>query len=131
MTALSRSMLPSTLRSASRLCGGRRSASCDMATLLAAAKKRARPLQGLTRFSNALAVRLLLFGGFHDEDFYLGLNLVTQIQFHRVQSQLLDRPLQADHFRLDMEVLRLERLGDFRSADRAVQMPFLGGGSIN
>ena len=53
MTALSRSMVPRTLRSASRLCGGSRSgpgASADMATSCRSAGRRGGPPRTDTKF---------------------------------------------------------------------------------
>src|ERR1700730_70643 len=90
MTSLSRIMLPSTPRSASRLKGGKRS--------------------GLPCSAMLLLLRLLQR---HHHDLDVGFDLVADGQVNLVEAAQFDRPFELDHFRLDLEVFALERLGDF------------------
>ena len=54
-------------------------------------------------------------------------SVVAQVQIDFVKGAFLDEAFQAHHFRLDLEVLALERSRDFRRAHRTVQVAFLVG----
>src|SRR5690349_10590415 len=131
MTPLSRSMLPSTQRSASRLCGGRRSTppwSDGMAYSLCkggTGPPAAAPATSCAGAAPGSGPTLFLFLLPNDEDLDLPLDVVAEVKLDGVQSRLLDRPFQADHVRLDLQVLLLQRLGDLGGADGAVQVALL------
>src|ERR1700730_3835905 len=114
MMILSRSMLPRMLRSASRLCGGRRSTSPF-----------SRGMSSLLPGNGDLLLLLELRRDDHDLD--LGDDIVAQGEVHDIQAAFLDEALELDHVRLDLEVFALECLGNLYGADGTVEMFFIVG----
>src|SRR5690348_4813881 len=112
MTPLSRNMLPSTERSASRLWGRRRSCPGESGGMVPPAGRGAPSAKRL-----ALRASLLLLL-FHHEDFDLGLDVMTEVHFHAVEGAFPDRSFQANHLRVDVQVLTLQCAGDLGGADR-------------
>src|SRR5262249_24130601 len=119
MTMLSRSMLPRTLRSASRSCGGRGS-SCSWGISLCA------PFHGLVLVvsrpertsgrETASRKRLFLLRLLqrHDHDLNSSFDVIAEVQLDFVEGAFLDGAFEADHFGFHLQVFALEGLGDFR-----------------
>src|SRR5438067_10206025 len=70
---------------------------------------------------------LLFLGRANYQHFDLGLGLVAEVYLDGVERDFFDRPFQANHVGLNVEVLSLEGLGDFRGADRAVEVALFVG----
>src|SRR5688572_11048360 len=115
MTALSRSMDPRTLCSASRFCGGRRSApagSTGMATSCRSGETGPGGRRAV-RGPPAAGTRLPLPGRLWDDhDPHLGLDVVPEGQPDGPLAEVPDRLLQLDHGRVDEQVLAPHPAGD-------------------
>src|SRR5262245_43190866 len=119
----SRRTPPMTPRSASRLCGGRRSTigSGDMAGPSDASVPR---LKMPRASAHGVCRRLLLLARLERDDEHLdgGLDSVAEVQRHgRERVRLADRVFELHHVRLDEQVLALEGLADVGGPDRPVE----------
>ena len=69
--------------------------------------------------------------GRDDPKLDLGDEVLGQVDFDGVEAQVLEWSLDAHGLGLDRETLRLERGGDLVGVDRAVEVPFLVGVSLD
>src|SRR5258708_37978911 len=71
--------------------------------------------------------KLLLFGRLNYQYLDFTLDLITETDLDGKESDFLDRPFHANHFRVDHQVLATHGFSDLLRSHRAVEMPLFVG----